>query len=62
MGDRLTRRGWNGAGQYIELQYPDTFSKMTKPYLFITTVQGDKIPWLASQTDLLEDDWEIVRA
>ena len=59
-GDRMSRVGWNGPGQFIELQRPDAHSKMTKPYLYITTVQGDRIPWLASQTDLLAEDWYIV--
>lgn len=57
---RWSRRGWNGPGQCIELQVPDEHSKMTRPYLFITTVQGDRVPWLASQTDLLAQDWYIV--
>ena len=57
---RWSRRGWNGPGQFIELQVPDEFSKMTKPYFYITTVQGDLVPWLASQTDLLAEDWYIV--
>lgn len=29
------------------------------PYLAIKTVQGLVVPWLASQTDLLMDDWEV---
>jgi hypothetical protein len=33
---------------------------MTLPYIFITTVQGNRVPWLASQTDLLAKDWYIV--
>jgi hypothetical protein len=57
---RWSRRGWNGPGQFIELQVPDQHSKMTLPYIFITTVQGDRVPWLASQTDLLAKDWYIV--
>jgi hypothetical protein len=57
---RWSRRGWNGPGQFIELQIPDEHSKMTLPYWFITTVQGDRVPWLASQTDLLAEDWYIV--
>ena len=60
-GARLTRRGWNGPGQFVELQVPDAHSKMTLPYIFITTVQGDRVPWLGSQTDLLAEDWEVVR-
>ena len=30
------------------------------PYLLISTVTGDCVPWLASQTDLLAEDWEVV--
>lgn len=59
-GCRVTRRGWNGPGQYLELQVPDANSKMTLPYIYITTVQGDLVPWLASQTDILAVDWEVV--
>lgn len=59
-GYRVARRGWNGKGQCLELQVPDAHSKMTLPYVYITTVQADRVPWLCSQTDLLADDWEIV--
>jgi hypothetical protein len=30
------------------------------PYLMFRTAGGDFVPWLASQTDLLADDWETV--
>ncbi len=56
-GYKMTRQGWNGPGQYLMLQKPDEHSKMTLPYIYITTVQGDLVPWLASQTDLLAEDW-----
>lgn len=59
-GSRVTREGWNGPGQYLEMQTPDEHSKMTLPYIYITTVQGDLVPWLASQTDLLANDWMII--
>lgn len=58
-GNRVARTGWNGRGQFLELQTPDEHSKMTLPYIFITTVQGDRVPWLASQTDLLAHDWQV---
>lgn len=58
-GASVTRKGWNGAGQRLKLQRPDAHSKMTRPYIYITTVQGDRVPWLASQTDLLADDWLV---
>lgn len=57
---RVQRRGWNGPGQFLELQVPDEHSKMSLPCVFITTVQGDRVPWLASQTDLLAYDWRVV--
>jgi hypothetical protein len=59
-GERVARAGWNGPDQYIELQVPDEHSKMTRPYLFISTVQGDLVPWAPSQTDVLAEDWEVV--
>jgi len=58
-GNKVTRDGWNGPGQYLELQVPDENSKMTLPYIYISTVQGDLVPWLASQTDMLATDWRI---
>lgn len=58
-GSRVSRAGWNGPGQSLELQVPDANSKMTLPYIFINTVQGGRVPWLASQTDLLASDWQI---
>jgi hypothetical protein len=60
LGHLVARAGWNGRSQYLALQIPDEHSKMTLPYIYITTVQGDRVPWLASQTDLLSDDWEVV--
>lgn len=65
-GRKLCRAGWNGKGIYIELQRPDEHSKMTLPYIYIVTtgLQSDNpnaprgvVPWLASQTDLLAEDW-----
>ena len=59
-GAKLTRRGWNGPAQWIALQTPDENSKMCKPYIYISPVDGELVPWLASQTDILADDWETV--
>ena len=55
---RVARSGWNGKGMWLELQEPDANSYMTLPYIYMRTVQGDFVPWLASQTDLLAEDWE----
>lgn len=59
-GERICRSGWNGKNMYLELQIPDSHSKMTLPYVYMRTAQGDLVPWLCSQTDLLATDWEIV--
>lgn len=56
-GNPVTRQGWNGKGQYLSLQVPDEHSKMTLPYIYITTVDENLVPWLASQTDMLSEDW-----
>lgn len=58
-GAMIFRSGWNGAGQRLKLQRPGDLSKMNLPYIYIQTVQGDLVPWLASQTDLLADDWLV---
>lgn len=57
-GKKVTRPGWNGKGMYLELQVPDEGSKMTLPYIFMFTATRDFVPWLASQTDVLAEDWE----
>lgn len=59
-GSRVARAGWNGKNMYLELQVPDVNSKMTLPYVYMRTAQGDLVPWLCSQTDLLATDWEQV--
>lgn len=65
-GHRLARAGWNGKGMWLQLQRPDEHSKMTHPYVYIeypaghvAYPEGSRVPWLASQTDLLSDDWCI---
>ena len=68
-GKKVARKGWNGNGIFIELQAPDTHSKMTQTYIFIDTLglqtsnpnaPKGRVPWLASQTDMLAEDWQIV--
>lgn len=72
-GSKCAREGWNGKGLTVELQVPDAHSKMTLPYIFMnypSTPASDtapnnhinaKVPWLASQTDMLAEDWQIVQ-
>lgn len=59
VGDKVSRMGWNGKGMYIQLQVPDENSKMQQPYIFMSPADGKLVPWLASQTDLLAEDWYI---
>lgn len=67
---QVARSGWNGKGMWVDLQRPDAFSKMTLPYLYLNYPpsetgahpEGARVPWLASQTDLLAEDWFVVSA
>lgn len=59
-GRMVSRAGWNGKGMWLALQIPDEHSKMTLPYIYMKTAQGDLVPWLASQTDMLATDWGVV--
>ncbi|MEG5932501.1 DUF2829 domain-containing protein [Enterobacter hormaechei] len=59
-GEKVRREGWNGKGLWVELQQPDEHSKMTLPYLYLCYPNGNRVPWAPTQTDLLENDWEIV--
>ena len=58
-GHRVAREGWNGKGMWLALQVPDEHSKMRRPYIYMSDAQGLLVPWLASQTDVLADDWSI---
>ena len=63
--NRLYRVGWNGKRQWLELQKPDENSKMSLPYIYMSIIvedqdKCDRVPWLASQTDLLSNDWEML--
>lgn len=54
---KFIRNGWNGENMYIMLQLPDDNSKMTLPYIYLKTANGDFVPWCPSQTDILATDW-----
>jgi hypothetical protein len=56
-GERVARSGWNGKGMWLELHPPDGSTRMTLPFIAMSTVTGDLVPWLASQTDMLSEDW-----
>ena len=71
-GGRVAREGWNGKNQYIELatciSYKNSLGEIINPdhtaignnaIAFIGT-SGVQLGWLASQADMLSDDWKIV--
>lgn len=74
-GQRVARAGWNGKGMFLFLVPGSTFQVSRPPLLGIypegTTVNycphidmktaDDKVvPWVASQTDMLADDWQVL--
>lgn len=77
LGKLVARSGWNGKKMFIFLVpgsqstvnrkpllgiFPDGTEISYCPHLDMKTVDGKIVPWLASQTDILADDWEIVCA
>jgi hypothetical protein len=60
LGKIVSRKGWNGKNMYLEIQKPDVHSKMSLPYIYMSTACSNLVPWLASQTDVLSEDWLIL--
>ena len=71
-GKRIARKGWNGKGQYVELAKDISYKSPTgavvnaehnaignQALAFVGT-SGVQMGWLASQADMLADDWETV--
>lgn len=72
MGKKIARAGWNGKNQYVELAYCISYKNNAaevvnvnhcnignKAFAFVGT-SGVQMGWLASQADMLADDWQIV--
>lgn len=59
-GYAAARDSWAGANTYVCLQVPTRHSKMTKPYLFLRTAEGELVPWLPTYADLFAEDWRVV--
>lgn len=57
----VTRPGWSGAWLAIRHPYKhrDGPQEMSVPFIYMRTAQGDFIPWLASQADILATDWTL---
>jgi len=75
-GNRMTREGWNGADQFIFLVpgstftvdrppllgiYPEGTVINYLPHIDIRNAQGTIVPWLASQGDLMAEDWTYAK-
>lgn len=66
---RVARSGWNGKGMWLMLCIPDgpytlesdgkTYDRL--PYIYMKTADDKLVPWLASQTDILAEDWILVK-
>jgi hypothetical protein len=67
-GSRVQRAGWNGKGMHIYLEdwlegamTFDPDDRRYEPVIVMFTAQQKHQPgWLASQADMLADDWETV--
>lgn len=70
-GKKLQREGWNGKSQYIELASNISYTNANKKIInsehesignkaiaFVGT-SGVQLGWLASQADMLADDWRV---
>lgn len=71
-GKKIARKGWNGKSQYVELatciSYKNSAGEIVnvehcnignKALAFVGT-SGVQMGWLASQADMLAEDWYIV--
>lgn len=66
-GERISRAGWNGKGMWLSFvdghEYkvePFIACQQHLPWIGMKTADDKFVPWLASQTDVLADDWQIV--
>lgn len=65
-GLRVARSGWNGKGMWLELigssDYQiEAMDKQLLPWIGMKTADDKFVPWLASQTDVLAEDWIILK-
>ena len=67
-GKKVARKGWNGKGMYLYLadgkllteEIGDGSYPFTDTVVMKTADNKYCIGWLASQTDMLAEDWHIV--
>lgn len=73
-GLRVTREGWNGRGMFLYLVegsefevnrapllgiYPEGTKINYRAHIDMKTADGACVPWVASQSDLLAEDWAL---
>lgn len=65
-GHKVTRLGWNGKGMWLFLIVGNHWETTRglemlegRPWVGIKTVDNQFMPWVASQSDMLADDWMI---
>lgn len=76
-GHLLQREGWNGKGMFVYLVdgstfkvnrpplhgiFPDGTEISYRPHLDMRAADGSCVPWVASQSDILANDWRTVSA
>ncbi len=67
-GKKVARAGWNGKDMWLTLIEGDAYTLRDVfevdgkllPWIGMKTAGDDIVPWLASQTDMLAEDWMIV--
>jgi len=63
VGRSISRAGWNGKGMYLWLvpgvPELETGELERLPYIAMKTTDDKVVPWLASQTDVLAEDWVV---
>ena len=73
MGIKVARQGWNGKGMFLYYVPANSYPAQTeaarqhfgpmvpyRDYIAMKTVNDEVVPWVASQSDLLEADWDVV--
>lgn len=67
-GQRVARKGWNGKEMWL-CHVPQGLAAAVAfehavldalPWIAMKTADNHFVPWLASQTDMLAEDWELV--
>ena len=59
-GFRVARKGWNGKGMHIQLEHGKTYGDITLNDCFLIKNARGYDTWVASISDTLAEDWEIV--